>query len=214
MERGSKESEPKEKIQGIIFDADGVILNGERIDIHLERDFGISRLKSREFFMGNFQSCLLGQADVLDLLPEALSTWNIPMSPDQFLKYWISAEEGINTPLLQYVELLKNSGYECFLATNQEQHRFSYMLDELGFSTLFDRTYSSHSLGSKKPNAEFYERMLSDIPVKNRYELLFWDDTPANIEGALTVGIRAEHYTTFSDFEEKMKRYVNLNSMG
>ena len=45
MERGSKESEPKEKIQGIIFDADGVILNGERIDIHLEHDFVISRLK-------------------------------------------------------------------------------------------------------------------------------------------------------------------------
>ena len=42
MNKETREVEPVNRIRGVIFDADGVLLTGERIDIHLERDFGIS----------------------------------------------------------------------------------------------------------------------------------------------------------------------------
>ena len=161
--------------------------------------------------MGDFQACLVGQADVLKLLPEAHSTWGISMNPEQFLSYWLQAEDGVDQRMFEFLKRLKQSGYNCFLATNQEQNRFSYLQRTLNLHALFDGLYSSHALGVKKPDPVFYERMLADIPHAERSELLFGDDTPANVEGARNAGIQAEYYSSPEEFVEKMKNYVFLN---
>ncbi|MEM7256881.1 MAG: HAD-IA family hydrolase [Pseudomonadota bacterium] len=53
----------------------------------------------------------------------------------------------------------------------------------------FAKLYVSSEIGLRKPDAEAFEYILNDISVKAE-ELLFFDDTPGNIEGAQKLGIQ------------------------
>ena len=49
---------------------------------------------------------------------------------------------------------------------------------------------------------------MDDLPEFKKNEILFFDDTPENIEAARQFGINAEVYTKFDDFKLKMKNYL------
>jgi len=51
-------------IKTVIFDADGVLINGERFAIVLARELKTDSVKEKEFFTGIFQECLVGNADL------------------------------------------------------------------------------------------------------------------------------------------------------
>ena len=51
-------------IAAIIFDADGMLINGEQFSKALARDYDVDREKEKEFFTTIFQDCLVGKADL------------------------------------------------------------------------------------------------------------------------------------------------------
>lgn len=80
------------------------------------------------------------------------------------------------------------------------------MIDHMGFSTAFDKIYSSAHMGLKKPAVDFYAKIIEDLKA-NKSEVLFWDDDQANINGAVEYGISAELYTKYENFLKTMKSY-------
>ena len=115
-------------IKVIIFDADGVLVHGNRrFSITLAEKHGISLETTLPFFTGPFQECLVGNLDLKEVILPYLDTWGWDKGVDMLLDYWFSLESATDKELIEYIKTLRGEGILCFLATNNEKHRFQYL---------------------------------------------------------------------------------------
>ena len=189
-------------IKVVIFDADGVLIHQGRFSKSLDEEYGITIETTASFFKGPFQDCLVGKKDLREAIAPYLDSWGWDKGVDVLLDYWFTIEHAINEDLISYIQELRSKGILCFLATNNEKYRFQYMLEKMGFSESFDRTYSSAHLGEKKPNQEFFAKIYNDLENIQKEEIFFTDDDLENIQGAKDFGIKAEIYTTLARLKE------------
>ncbi len=200
-------------LQVILFDVDGVLANGEAFSKHLARDHGLSREMTAPFFRGPFIECLTGRADLKQLLGSYLQPWGWQSSVDEFLAYWFQAEHCIDEQLMHSVAQFRRQGIRCYVATNQEKYRTAYILEKMGFAEAFDGMFSSAYIGCMKHDLAFFSHVLSslgDVPAQN---ILFWDDSLINVATAREVGLHAEVYQNFTDFNQKMFYYLDGTSL-
>jgi HAD superfamily hydrolase (TIGR01509 family) len=195
-------------IKAILFDADGVLINGEMFSTVLERDYGIPPEKTLPFFQGIFQETIIGNADLKEIIAPHLKKWGWNKSVDELLETWFTAEHSTDEELIAYIQQLRKDGIVCCLATNQEKYRIAYMLEHMGFKDAFDKIFASAHMGFMKPDVRFFAKAFEDLRDVEKGEVLFWDDSPKKVAGAKEFGIHAEVYTTFEDFKEKMRGYL------
>lgn len=102
------------------------------------------------------------------------------------------------------LELLKElkKKYRLFLLSNTNELHIEWVFNYLqktygisGLSGYFEKEYYSHLVGMRKPQAEIYERILSENGLTAE-ETLFIDDSEENIEGARKLKIHAYHLTS------------------
>jgi len=191
-------------IKLLILDADGVLINGERFSETLARDYDIDKVKEKEFFTTHFQECLVGNADLKEAVAPYLSSFGWKGSVDEFLEYWFKSGHSLDAEVVAYTQKLRESGMRIVLATNQEQYRTQYMIEQMGFGGMFDKIYSSAHVGLKKPAVEFFARLIEEEGV-NKDEVLFWDDDQENIDGALAYGIDARLYKDYDSYLRVMQ---------
>ena len=67
------------------------------------------------------------------------------------------------------------------------------MRTALGFDRLFDESFYSWELGTKKPEPTYFELALERIGAEPA-QVLFVDDMEVNVEAARGVGLNAEHW--------------------
>ena len=96
-----------------------------------------------------------------------LTKWNWKKSTVEFLDYWFKTEHKIDKNMVKIINDLKKIKVKCFLATNQEKYRIDYMVNKMGFSSLFNNIYASCQLGYKKSQKSFYQilAMHEDMPA-------------------------------------------------
>ena len=189
-------------IQAVVFDADGVLVFPDRFSEHLTREHQITQEATRAFFQGKFHDCLLGSADLTELLPPLLKEWGWQGSAEEFMQLWFSVEDAVDGRVLEWVKTLRNAGFVCCLASNQEPHRAKYMQEVMGFSTHFDHLFFSGVLGMKKPDARFYEAIETALKLSGD-QIAFWDDSPSHIDTAKRRGWQAELYTNYEEFQRQ-----------
>lgn len=190
-----------------IFDADGVVTSSKKFAENIERDFGIKPELLLAFFRGPFQDVLIGKADLKVELQPYLKEWGWKKTVDEFLQYWFREEDILNNEVIETIGNLRANGIKCYLATNQEKYRLAYMRDTMNFNHVFNGVFSSADLGCKKPETQFFDRLLKRIDPKReipRREILFWDDAEVNVQAAKELGIQAYLYTDALSFREKM----------
>lgn len=198
-------------IKVVIFDADGVLVHGERkFSTTLAEKHGISLETTLPFFTGPFQECLVGDSDLKEIILPYLDKWGWDKGVDALLDYWFSLESKTDKELIKYIKELRRKGIVCFLATNNEKHRFQYMMDKMGLANAFDKTYSSAHLGHKKPDRKFFSKIFKQLDNIHKNEILFVDDSAENIQGAKEFGIHAELYTSMSNLKKKIM-FLNKN---
>lgn len=102
------------------------------------------------------------------------------------------------------VQEFKETGIKCYAATNLEKSLVDYVAIEKGLGKLFDGVFSSSSVGYSKNDPKFFESVLENIGNPKPQDVLFWDDSIEKVETAKSLGIKAELYTNFEDFEKKL----------
>ena len=195
-------------IKVLIFDADGVLINGVIFSKIFSKENNIDINKINLFFDGPFKDCLVGKADLKEVVAPYLEEWGWKDGVDNFLEYWFSAEHSIDQDLIDYIGEYRKNGIKCVMATNQEKYRAEYIFNKIGFVNSFDKMYVSAHLGHKKTSIYFFRKLFEDLGDIKKDEILFWDDDIDNINTAKEFGINAELYTTFEDFKEKMKKFL------
>lgn len=188
-------------IKVIVFDADGVLINGEIFSAQYSKDFEVPSEKMLPFFTGKFQECLVGKADLKDEVAKHLKDWKWNKSVDEFLDYWFKTEHKIDEEIITYIKYLKTKGIICCLGTNQEKYRTEYMLQQMGFNQIFDHIFSSAYVGHRKPQKEFFQHIVDTLACR-KDEVVLWDDTQGHIQSAKEFGIHAELYTSYTDFKK------------
>lgn len=194
-------------VSALLFDVDGVLVHPWRFQSTLERDHGITPAMTKPFFRGPFVECMEGRADVLDLLPEYLTSWGWTGSASDFMNTWLAAENAPDEAVLRIVKEIRESGVPCFVASSQERRRARYLSQEMNFSRLFDGQFYSCDIGLTKP-AEGYFRTVAQLLGRSAPELLFFDDSLANVEGARAAGWSAGHFTNPEELRRQLAPYL------
>ena len=58
-----------------LFDVDGVLVHSEMFSDHYQKAYGISRAEMAPFYLGVFQDCLVGRADLKEVIKPWLQKW-------------------------------------------------------------------------------------------------------------------------------------------
>jgi putative hydrolase of the HAD superfamily len=85
----------------------------------------------QEFFRGIFQECLIGNADLREILPSYLNEWGWKDGVDSYLKHWFDSENLPDHALIKRAQELRKSGIKCYVATNQEKYRLAYLRETM-----------------------------------------------------------------------------------
>ena len=195
-------------IKAICFDADGVVVYPQmQFSKYLKEEHGISPEMTRSFFHGVFNDCLIGKANLSDVLPTYLQEWNWKSSVEEFIATWLQRDHVIDVRLLNAIQRLRQNGAICCLTTSQERNRAEYMKTKMGFQDAFDYLFFSCEIGWQKPEQAYYQYVEKMLDLEKE-SILFWDDFEKNVKAAREVGWNAELYTEFGEFEKTMHKYL------
>jgi len=101
--------------------------------------------------------------------------------------------------------------YRTFLLSNINAIHFdfvhTYLKSEFGMENnddLFEKTYYSHLMGKRKPDAEIFEQVLQENNL-NPAETLFIDDSPQHLETAKKLGLQTYLMTAPNNIQQFFK---------
>jgi putative hydrolase of the HAD superfamily len=193
----------------VIFDLDGVLRFWPKSDAELEAKFDLS------------VGAISGVAFEPELLSLALSgaitdaEWRLRIAKGLVSHYsfqisrakqavfeWSAATGAINLPVLELVRRVRKCS-KVALFTNATA-KVLIDLEKLSLLPELDVVVHSSSLGFAKPSPEAFVAALHHLGVEAA-EVLFIDDTPANVAGAMGCGILAHQYTSLESLSSFLK---------
>lgn len=117
----------------------------------------------------------------------------------------IEAETNINTPLVSYAQQLQTNGYRLACLSNGTHEWTLQVITDHGLGGLFEQVVLSGDVGIVKPSQGIYRYALELLDIKAS-EAVFVDDRQANVDAAITCGMRgllfSETTAFISDFEQ------------
>ncbi|MDQ1318621.1 MAG: glucose-phosphatase [Candidatus Poribacteria bacterium] len=129
----------------------------------------------------------------------------IRISDEDFDEGWNSIYlellPGIESLLLQ----LKDKTKLIVLTNTNEIHAREWRIRYADILRHFDRVFASHEIGARKPSPESFNAIL-DYLGTTPDKVVFFDDTPDNVEGALSIGISSFVVNSPYEVSEKLKQ--------
>ncbi len=177
----------------LIFDFGGVIINiNFALTYAAFSTLGIKDLEtkfSQTQQSGFFDAFEKGEISPSEFRKEIKQFLQVDISDEDLDAAWNKMLLDIPAQRINWILKLKEK-YQCILLSNTNQIHYNFYRTNLEkvfgykkFSDLFDKTYFSHEIGMRKPDANIYKYVLDDLGLKPS-ELLFIDDTEKNIEAA------------------------------
>ena len=186
-------------IKNIIFDLGGVILN-IRYQNALEAFQKLSTSQQTIAFSQQKQSRLFDDYETGRISDQAFREglrqhYEIEASDAEIDAAWNAMLLDIPAERITLLQALSQK-YRLFLLSNTNAIHlvhFTRLVAE-GFAipsldSLFEKTYYSHLIGQRKPDAPVFEHILKRHQL-HRHETLFIDDSIQHIEGARQVGLQ------------------------
>ena len=184
-----------------LFDVDGVLLKSETWRDYLIMEYGLLPDDTRDFFNGPFQACIVGKADLHEVLQPFLSGWGISFSVQKFVNIWFETESDVIESTFNFIEEIAGSADSLSIATNQEAYRSTYLWENLGLRDFFQKAFVSSDIGVRKPLPTYFQRIQGELGVEPG-QIVFVDDNKANVDAAKAMGWCAVHYRDESSLKD------------
>ncbi|MEI6124032.1 MAG: HAD family phosphatase [Bacteroidota bacterium] len=189
----------KKIIKNIIFDFGGVIIN---IDFwrSINAFIALGAKNFDELYSKTAQTKIFDDLDTGNITPEKFCEEIKKILPHQVTKQdiidaWNAIIIGIPEHHIRLLEKLRKN-YRIFLLSNTNLLHYNVYTAELeknygykNLSQLFDKVYLSHEAKLRKPNIDFYKRVLRENQLWPE-ETVFIDDSEQNLPPARELGIK------------------------
>lgn len=194
-------------IDVLLFDLGGVV-----VDIDFGRCFALwalhagcdpEALAARFSFDAAYRAHECGELRIDDYLASLRRTLDVDLTDDQLLSGWndiyLGVSDGIEPLLAAAGQAMPLHAFTNSNPTHQAvwSERFAEVLQ------VFDSTFVSSEIGQRKPDREAFVHVASAIGVPPD-RILFFDDSPENIDGARNAGMPAVHVTSTNSVREAL----------
>ncbi|MGY2701867.1 HAD family hydrolase [Nocardioides sp. HB32] len=188
-------------VRAILVDADGVLQ--VNADDWLDRLRGFVPAADGDAFLEDLfdaeQPALRGRLGFRDVVADVCARWGLRGREGDLVEHWRHAV--VQPDVVALVRELRAAGVACHLATNQNDVRAAYLLDELGYADLFDSAFCSCDLGATKDEPAFLETVAERLALPPE-ALLLVDDSEKNLASARASGMRAVRWCADDDLAE------------
>ena len=197
-----------ESVRAVLVDADGVLQ--VNADDWLDRLRAFVAPEDADAFVDDLfdaeQPALRGERRFTDVVADVCARWGIAGHEDDLVDHWRHAL--VQPEVVAVVRDLRAAGIACHLATNQNDVRAAYLLDDLGYADLFDSAFCSCDLGTTKEDTAFLRTVADRLGV-GIGELLLVDDSEKHVEAAHRAGARAVLWSVDDSVEELRRRLAD-----
>lgn len=182
-------------IKALIFDVGGVLCMlddiGFRNAIYKRYDVNEEQFTAVE--LENRRKLDAGEITAAQHLANIGKALGIQIDAEEYWKLRFDFVQ-INTELLELVRKLKPH-YQVFILSNNSKPFADYLASIPGFMELFDRSLFSFQVKLKKPNPEFFQKLLEGTGVPPS-ACIFIDDRADLVTAAGGFGMHAILYTS------------------
>ena len=184
----------------LLFDLGGVVLENagfDRLNDLLPEPDDLATLKVRWLRSHAVRSFELGRIAPSEFAAVFMAEWGIAGSPEAFIDAFTSWPIGLYPGAADLLARLRSRHRTACLSNSNVLHwrRFD------GFAGHFDVALSSHLLGVIKPDGECFEKALRVLDVAAA-DVVFFDDSPLNVEAAGALGLNARHVDGFAALQQ------------
>jgi 2-haloacid dehalogenase len=120
-----------------------------------------------------------------------------------FHERWIETLGGPIDENVALLRRLKAAGRPVHALSNFATDKFALASEQYDFLSAFDVAVISGHVGAVKPDARIYEILFERARARPE-DLLFIDDSPANVRAAEALGMQAIHFRPGVDLEREL----------
>ena len=179
-------------IKVILFDLGGVLVHWDGVmELAKLTDDKLTKEQSRRFFLESKWMKLFetGRCTPYKFSCGVVRQLNLSITPDRFLKMFISWDRGFYPGAIELLDRLKPHFLLACLSNNNTLH-WTRLCKRYSLGERFHRLYASHETGLVKPTQEAFEYVLNDIGgAPEKY--LFFDDNLECVQKAQHIGFTA-----------------------
>ncbi|MEX0724217.1 MAG: HAD family phosphatase [Gracilimonas sp.] len=191
-------------MEAVIFDMDGVIVHSNPAHKKVIREFcgrygiEVSEEKFREKIYGRTNK---------DWVPAVFG----PLSDEKIQEYTDEKEqifrdvfdpkEHVVPGIFEFLELLKNNGIKCVVATSAPAENADYILSELGIYSYFETVLNSSHVTKSKPHPEPYLKAARSVG-KSPENCIVFEDSLSGVESGLAAGSKVVGVATTHTHDE------------
>lgn len=198
-------------VKNLIFDVGDVLLEYRWKDMMM--DYGLSYDEGLRIGQEMFQCDIWEQG--LDAgnvtMAEAIKKYGELFPDDREVITWFlnhGEQMAVRRPeVWEKVARLKASGYGIYLLSNYSEELFRKHTQGAAFLDVLDGGIVSYQVHLLKPDERIYRALLEKYDLRAE-ECLFFDDRPANVEGARKVGIQAVQVTSREMINETLEKML------
>ncbi len=113
-----------------------------------------------------------------------------------------------NKEVLNFILELRKK-FKVILLSNNYEDLFAHSKKFYDFDKYFDFSFSSSSIGFKKPEPGAYKHVLKALNAKPE-EVVFIDNKEKNIDGAADLGIQTVHFKDAGQLKDELRKIIEL----
>jgi HAD superfamily hydrolase (TIGR01509 family) len=189
----------------LLFDLGGVLVENDTFSALTQLTGGeieYGPLKNRWLNSPSVRCYERGLIDTDTFCQDFVAEWDLAISAREFGERFSAWPKGLFPGARELLDQLRANFTVAFLSNCNDLHwRRLAPITELA-----DKAFSSHLLGTVKPDSACFEKVAENLDVELT-DIVFFDDSVANVEAAKLLGMMAHHT---DGFEELCSTLANL----